>query len=151
MGARLEGPFDRGVGGPGGWVVLIEPEVHLGAGPDKLAPDLAGWRTERFPSDAFNDDAPGFLSVAPDWVGELLRPRTEATDRSEKLMVYAREAVGHVWLVNPALQTLEVYRLERGVWVVAAVHRGSVNVQIEPFEEVAIDLGSVWVDRAPVV
>src|SRR4051812_8996870 len=40
-------PFDRSPGGegPSGWVILFEPELHLGK--DALVPDLAGWRRER--------------------------------------------------------------------------------------------------------
>ena len=44
---QLWRPFDRGEGGPGGWWILDEPELHLG--PDVLVPDLAGWRRERMP------------------------------------------------------------------------------------------------------
>ncbi len=42
---ELGGPFDRGRGGPGGWWILFEPELHLGR--DVMVPDLAGWRRER--------------------------------------------------------------------------------------------------------
>ena len=30
MGVDIGGPFDRGRGGPGGWLILYEPELHLG-------------------------------------------------------------------------------------------------------------------------
>ena len=36
-----------GLGGPGGWYILDEPELHLGE--EILVPDLAGWRRERMP------------------------------------------------------------------------------------------------------
>src|SRR5262245_13165001 len=49
LGGELHGPFRRGRGGPGGWVIIYEPEIHLGPKPDKLVPDLAGWRRERMP------------------------------------------------------------------------------------------------------
>src|SRR4051812_10629633 len=49
MASMLGGPFDLGRGGPGGWVILVEPELHLGRRPDKVVPDLAGWRRERMP------------------------------------------------------------------------------------------------------
>jgi hypothetical protein len=42
LGAVLGGPFDQGAGGPGGWIILDEPELHLGPEPDVLVPDLAG-------------------------------------------------------------------------------------------------------------
>src|SRR5664279_2599733 len=40
LGGELYGPFDRGRGGPGGWIILIEPELHLHG--DVLVPDIAG-------------------------------------------------------------------------------------------------------------
>lgn len=46
-GGRLSGPFDEGRGGPGGWIILDEPELHLSE--DVLLPDLAGWHRERMP------------------------------------------------------------------------------------------------------
>jgi hypothetical protein len=48
LGGEFVGPFDQGRGGPGGWWIFDEPELHLG--PDVLVPDLAGWRRERMPS-----------------------------------------------------------------------------------------------------
>src|SRR3712207_5356771 len=47
LGGELLGPFDRGRGGPGGWILLFEPELHLGE--EVLVPDFAGWRQERMP------------------------------------------------------------------------------------------------------
>lgn len=40
LGMDIGGPFHRGRGGPGGWWILFEPELHLGA--DVLVPELAG-------------------------------------------------------------------------------------------------------------
>src|SRR5688500_9281725 len=56
-------PFDDD---PRGWVILIEPELHLGPRPDKLAPDLAGWRREKMP------EVPAAAAIAPDWACEVL-------------------------------------------------------------------------------
>ena len=42
------GPFDDGIGGPGGWWILTEPELHLGE--HVVVPDLGGWRRERMPA-----------------------------------------------------------------------------------------------------
>jgi hypothetical protein len=47
LGMEIGTPFDRGKGGPGGWVILYEPELHLHG--DALVPDLAGWRREHMP------------------------------------------------------------------------------------------------------
>src|SRR4051812_19973188 len=47
--ARRLGPYDDDGDGPGGWIILVEPELHLGRRPDKLVPDVAGWRRARMP------------------------------------------------------------------------------------------------------
>lgn len=143
LGSELGPPFHRGRGGPGGWWILDEPELHLGA--DILVPDLAGWLRERMP--AIPDAA--YFTLAPDWACEVLSPSTERLDRVRKLPVYAREGVRHVWLVNPAARTLEILRLEAGRWVVAAVHGGDDPVRAEPFGEIELDLGALWGERPP--
>jgi Uma2 family endonuclease len=132
------GAFDRGLSGPGGWLILSEQELHLGR--DVLVPDLAGWRRERMPE---MPHTVGF-TVAPDWVCEVLSPSTERLDRARKMGVYAREAVGHLWLVNPVLRMLEVYRLEGGRWVVLGTYADAETVRAEPFEALALNLGALW-------
>jgi Uma2 family endonuclease len=133
-------PFDRkqGTEGPGGWVILFEPELHLGR--NALVPDLAGWRRERLPE--IPDEAA--LTLAPDWVCEVLSPSTEALDRARKMGVYAREEVKHLWLVDPRPRMLEVYRLERGRWVRLEAYEGDATVRAEPFEAIELRLGSLW-------
>ncbi len=69
LGEELGPPFKRGRGGPGGWIILDEPEVHLAG--DILVPDLGGWRRERMA--ALVDDEP-YFTLAPDWVAEVLSP-----------------------------------------------------------------------------
>jgi len=138
LGGELYGPFDRGKGGPGGWILLDEPELHLHG--DVLVPDLAGWRRERMPE---VPDAPAF-ELAPDWVCEVLSPSTAATDRAGKLPIYARERVGHVWLVDPIARTLEACRLEGGPWMLLGTWRDDAKVRVEPFEAVELELGGLW-------
>ena len=138
LGGLLHGPFDRGRGGPGGWRILFEPELHLER--DVLVPDLAGWRRERLP--ALPDEA--FFSVATDWVCEVLSPRTAALDRVKKLTVYARAHVSHAWLVDPIAQTLEALRLENARWVIMVTCAGSDVVRLPPFDEIELDLGVLW-------
>jgi Uma2 family endonuclease len=138
---ELRGPFDRGRGGPGGWVILPEPELHLGPIPDVLVPDLAGWRRERLPV-GFIEAA--FASLAPDWCCEVLSPSTERVDRGRKLDLYRREGVAHVWLVSPALQTLEVLRRHDLGWLLVATFAGDTAVRAEPFDAVELDLAGLW-------
>nr|AYM53978.1 hypothetical protein [Pyxidicoccus sp.] len=133
-------PFDDEPGqeGPGGWVLLAEPELHLWR--DVLVPDIAGWRRERMPE---LPDVVG-VELAPDWVCEVLSPSTEKLDRARKMAVYAREGVKHLWLVDPRIQTLEVYRQENGRWLLLGTHSANDKVQAEPFEALPIDLSGLW-------
>jgi Uma2 family endonuclease len=141
LGEELGPPFKRGKGGPGGWILLHEPELHVGG--DIVVPDLAGWRRERMPR--LTADVP-YFTLAPDWVCEVLSPRTEKMDRADKLPIYARERVGHVWLVAPLLRTLEVLRLEAGRWALLGVHKDEARVRAEPFEAFELELGVLWAD-----
>jgi len=139
------GPFSRRPGspaGPGGWWILDEPELHFGD--DVLVPDLAGWRHDRMP----NVPNVAFFRLAPDWVCEVVSPKTGRLDRVRKMPVYARERIGHLWLVDPILRTLEVYRLDGARWVVASTHGGTDPVCTEPFGELEIDLGRWWLDES---
>ena len=134
----LFGPFDRGRGGPGGWRILVEPELHLAD--DVVVPDLAGWRRTRL-----NElPAEAFFTLAPDWVCETLSPSTERIDRGKKLAIYAREGVAHLWLLNPIAETLEAYRLEHGRWLLLVTHAGDVAARVEPFDAVELELWRLW-------
>jgi Uma2 family endonuclease len=136
-------PFDRrigGPGGPGGWWLLFEPELHLGA--DILVPDLAGWRRERMP--VLQNVA--YFELAPDWVCEVVSPSTARLDRVRKVPIYAREGVTHLWLVDPLQQTLEVFRLEGRHWVLLSTHGGAEIVRATPFEALELDMGRWWLE-----
>ena len=136
LGAAVIGSFgDEPSGGdlPGGWWILFEPELHFRR--DVLVPDLAGWRRERMPT---VPDVAGF-ELAPDWACEVISPSTGEIDRGRKMRVYARERVGHLWIVDPILRTLEVYRLEDGRWVVASTHAGTEQVRAElPWHQLVV-------------
>jgi Uma2 family endonuclease len=138
LGFELVAGFVRGRGGPGGWWILFEPELHFAE--DVLVPDLAGWRRERLPE---LPDTAAF-TLAPDWVCEVVSPSTEALDRARKMSVYAREGVAHLWLVNPLARTLEVYGLSESRWLQLATHEGAARLRPEPFDAVELNLGGLW-------
>lgn len=137
----LAGPFDKGRGGPGGWRIFIEPELHFGE--DVVVPDIAGWRTSRMPK----QPTEAFATLAPDWLCETLSPSTAKLDRTKKLGVYARERVPYVWFVEPRRQTLEVFALQGSNLVTQATYRAHEKVRVEPFEAVEIDLSFLWGER----
>lgn len=140
LAGRLDDPFQRGAGGPGGWGLAIEPELHLGR--NVLVPDLCGWRRERMP--AFPDAAA--TELAPDWVCELLSPSTRRLDLTEKRDLYGVHGVEHLWLVDPEARTLEAFALRQGMWALTGAWAGEAPVRADPFEAVEFALSALWPD-----
>lgn len=137
LGGKLSGPFDEGVGGPGGWIILDEPELHLLG--QVVVPDLAGWRRERMPE---LPETAAF-DLAPDWVCEVLSPRTEAFDRAKKMPLYATARVSHAWLVDPGIKTLEVFRLDGPGYRLIHVFT-EASIRAEPFDALELELSALW-------
>ena len=137
---RIGGPFDLGDGGPGGWWILIEPELHIRG--DILVPDLAGWRRERMPR--LPDTA--WFETVPDWVCEVLSPSTARVDRAEKMPLYARMGIAHAWLVDPNARTLEAYENQQGRWLLLQTLADDARVALPPFDAVEWDLSGLWAE-----
>lgn len=140
LGGHIWNPYDGGHNGPGGWWILDEPELHLGA--DILVPDLAGWRRERMP----RLPETAWFELAPDWVCEILSPSTAKVDRAEKLPIYAAQGVRHAWLVDPDLKTLEVFENREGKWLLLTVLENDAAVSQLPFDAIAFPLDSLWAE-----
>ncbi len=138
LGGSLFQPMDAGSGGPGGWWILFEPELHLGR--DILVPDLGGWRRERMatlPETAF-------FEIPPDWICEVLSPSTAQMDRVDKLGIYAAHGVAHAWLIDPDANTLEAFSLREGHWRLELALKGSDEVRAPPFDAIAFSLAVLW-------
>jgi Uma2 family endonuclease len=138
LGAELITTFSQGRGLPGGWLLLNGPVLNLG--PDSVVPALAGWRRERLPR---LPRAPG-VSLTPDWVCEVLSFR--APRRANRLSLYAREGVLHLWLVDPERRMLEVLRLDGHRYVLLGAHAGHATVRAEPFEALDLRLSLLWAE-----
>lgn len=138
VGEELGPPFKRGRGGPGGWGILDEPELHLHE--DVLVPDLGGWRRERMP------EMPhvAAFELAPDWVCEVISPSTARLDRSAKLPVYAREGVDYVWFIDPLEQWLEILQLDDRSYRIVGNHFADEKVRAAPFDAIELDLTVLW-------
>jgi Uma2 family endonuclease len=138
LGEELGPAFKRGRGGPGGWILLDEPELHLGS--DVLVPDLAGWRRERMPE----RPSTSAFELAPDWVCEVLSRGTAKVDRKLKRRIYARERVGAFWLIDTDERTLEVLRLDGDDYRIELVASDDDRVRAFPFEALELDLSVLW-------
>jgi Uma2 family endonuclease len=143
LGEELGPPFKRGRGGPGGWINLYEPELHLDR--EILVPDLGGWRRETMTVIA-NEP---YFTTRPDWVCEVVSPSTERYDRGEKIALYAKAGTSHAWLVNPLQRTLEVLQLSSTnprQWLMLGVFLDDAKVRAAPFEAFELDLAVLWQD-----
>ena len=135
---ELTSPFQKGRGGPGGWIFIDEPEVHLG--PHIVVPDLAGWRRKNLP----HLPQTAYIETPPDWLCEVLSPSTQSFDRTDKLTVYATFGVAHCWYVDPIVKTLEVFELTAGKWLLAATFKDADAVIAPPFEAHTFNLDALW-------
>jgi Uma2 family endonuclease len=145
LGMDIGSAYDRGREGPGDWWIMHGPEVHFDVDARVIVPDLAGWRRERMPM--YPSDHK--YRIAPDWVCEVLSPSTSRWDRTTKLPLYAEYGVAYAWFVEPVLQIVEVKKLVDRVWTDIGLYGGDAKFRAEPFEEVEIDLGSIWGSASP--
>ncbi len=140
LGIEIGSPFHRGHGGPGGWWILDELELHLGT--DILVPDLAGWHRDRMPT--LPETA--WFELPPDWVCEVLSPATARDDRMLKMPRYAASGVTYCWLVDPTARTLEAFKLTGDQWLLQASFVDEADVAVEPFDAVAFPLAALWAE-----
>jgi Uma2 family endonuclease len=139
---RIGNAFEDGLGGPGGWWILIEPELHLGQ--DVLVPDLAAWRRHRVPE--LPDVAA--WTIAPDWVCEIVSASTGRIDRMRKLPAYARSRVEYAWMVDPMSRSIEAFHLESERWVLLGTYGHDERANIEPFEAIEFPIETLWLPSA---
>jgi Uma2 family endonuclease len=138
LGGELVPPFGRGRGGPGGWYILHEPELHLGD--DVLVPDLAGWKRERLPLEARTG---AYFTIVPDWVCEVFSPWTTKRDREIKAPTYARHGVQHLWLVDPVAGHVDAYSRREDGWLWLGSWSDN-DARIPPFDAIGIELQTIW-------
>jgi Uma2 family endonuclease len=138
----LVGPFQLGIGGPGGWVILHKPEIQVGD--DVIVPDLAAWAAERAPkpSEALS------TSIVPDWICEIDTTLTRARGFAKRMVTYARVGVRFIWLLDLDYRTIDLLRLSSDrQWELYGVHGVSVGqsgIQGAPFDAIELDTALLW-------
>jgi Uma2 family endonuclease len=138
----LGNPFQRGRGGPGGWIIIYEPELHFDA--DVVVPDLAAWRTSVPP-----ELEAVFFTIPPVWACEVLSPSNSAFDRGPKADLYLQVGVEYLWLVDPLANLIEALANRKGAWVRLGAWAGEISARIPPFDAVALELGPLWAIKNP--
>lgn len=147
LGAVLD-PFHRRAGGsrgPGGWWLMTEVDVEYRRTSQVYRHDVLGLRRETCPElpDAFP------LRVRPDWVCEILSPRTAKNDVGLKRRTLHAHGVPHYWLIHPQDQTLTVLRwTEAGYLHVLGAGVGD-RVRAEPFDAIELSVGELFGHEEP--
>lgn len=142
IGNELGPPYNMGRGGPGGWIIIGEPEISFGD--NILVPDIAGWKKERFPGAEDHN----WISVSPDWVCEIVSRGSIRLDRVKKMGIYARHRVPYFWIIDPVNKTLEALKNEAGRWVIIGTYAEDDKVRAEPFQEIEFDLHCLWLENS---
>ncbi|MFL5294101.1 MAG: Uma2 family endonuclease [Myxococcales bacterium] len=132
--------FDRRPGGrwPGGWWILSEVDIQLGA--ELFRPDVAGWLRETCPAPPRGRP----VQKLPDWICEILSPSTENIDRVDKLQSYFRAGVPHYWLADPVEHVLEVYRRTELAYALVLSAKAGHTVRAEPFDAVELRVDEIF-------
>ena len=143
--SRLSGllvsSFMPDIDGPDSWQIYHEPELHLIKDIKVMVPDLAGWKLETMAKPPQDHK----FTVMPDWICEVLSPSTRKKDLDLKAPEYAEVGVEHLWMVDPAAQTLQAFELQAGEWAQIADLKNNDTVCVSPFDATTFSLENIWV------
>jgi len=100
-----------------GYVTSNDAGVILERDPDTVrGPDIAYFDDAR----TFDEIQPGYGETPPRLAVEVLSPDNRADRITRKITDYLRNGVDVVWLVDPEIQVVTIYRRDKGPEVVEA-------------------------------
>ncbi len=143
---KIGGPFQFGNGGPGGWWIIYEPELHFKNPTQKkekynvIVPDLAGWKKDRLPK----LPETSYFELPPDWVCEVLSPSTARYDRISKMRIYAANGIPYYWVIDPIARTLEIFAFQDQNYRMEIGFTENDKALAPPFDAIELDLGALW-------
>jgi hypothetical protein len=98
---------------------------------------------EKNPLEPYGD----FASGVPDFIAQILLPATREADRNERLALMHRVGISTVWLLDPLLETVDVYAHTPSAYVHTGTYRKEQRVALDyaGLEPVAVE--SLFRDR----
>jgi Uma2 family endonuclease len=81
---------------------------------------------------------------APDFVVEILSPKTAKLDRDNKRRVYARTGVQELWIITPEARRIEVYLLGKDAANAAATYGENDQFQSALFPGLIFDARTIF-------
>ncbi len=85
------------------------------------------------------------IEGVPDLVAEILSPTTSRTDRVTKAQIYARHNVPAYWIVDPDVESIEIYLLEGEAFRPTVTLQGTMPTIALPFTELEIAAKDVFI------
>jgi len=84
------------------------------------------------------------VEIPPDLCIEIVSPSSVAVDRKQKFKQYEKGKVAHYWIVDPASQTIEGYKLVGGKYRPTGHGKKNEIVRLPPFPQLNIPLADLW-------
>jgi Uma2 family endonuclease len=84
------------------------------------------------------------IQGSPDLVVEIISFGTARKDRINKMRVYARFGVRHVWLIDPDSETIEAFQLDEQIYRIVALHQGEEEFMPLLFSGLVIPLKALF-------
>lgn len=137
---RVRFGWGEGVAAPE-WLFVVEPEIRSEENLSRLVPDLAAWRRS---TTSWPDLHETPVSLAPEWVAEVLSPTTERFDRREKMGAWGAMGVGWVWLVDVDGRQVETFANVRGAMIPGPVLAADAELVAEPFGALGIAVARLF-------
>ncbi len=83
----------------------------------------------------------------PDLIAEVLSPVSRAIDRGPRKELYRRAGVPHLWLLEPELETIEVYSLEAGDFECTGKYGRGDSFQPALFPSITVQVSELFDTR----
>jgi hypothetical protein len=124
---------------PEGWTFLAN--VEISAGHERLLLcDVAGWNLTR--EGLLATCSP--IRITPDWICEVLGGSSRRFTLSAKRRALAEMGVTHLWIADPEARVLDVFKNERGKWMLLDSLTEETAATAPPFDGLHFDVGELW-------
>lgn len=81
---------------------------------------------------------------SPDLVVEVASPGTSKYDRREKYRAYARAGIREYWIVDPIQQTVEILRLDDGIYHCVGIYKGEDTLPSVIVPDFPVQVGQLF-------
>ena len=102
-------------------------------------PDIIFLRREHYPLQTVQG-----ITGAPDLVVEILSPKTAFLDLGVKREIYARCGVAELWIIDPEIRRISVYRLKENAETPAVVCGPGESITTPLIPELVVALDDVF-------